>query len=205
MKKYTFVIFIVVLMIAAAGLNYYLNRNENGSVTVSSLDTDPGANQKLPAGFVADPDAPAAAKLTVPAQSFFENLFQERETARAAGDVSGFNDLISARGIEAQTSSRAGKSDAEFGEALKAGYGKMKNPDITDLPVVDFQSSAKTTLLIYEGSVVLPNGSDRIVTRLVQFVLESGQWKVDEDVIDYRGNQPREITHAPTITIEPNQ
>ena len=201
-------------MAAAAGLNYFTGpqasdpvadqtENPAGDAAFDNPSAVSGPNQETPAGFVADPDAGREAALTVPKQSFFEDLFQKREAARAAGNVAVFNSLISARGLEAQAKSRAGKSDQEFGETLKSGYERMKNPDVTTLAAIDFQTDAKTILLIYEGLVIFPDGSDRIVTRLVQFILENNQWKVDEDVIDYRGNQPREITHPPEITIEP--
>lgn len=138
-------------------------------------------------------------------KNLFNNIFHRREEARAKGDVTVFNGTISKQSLANEMKFRAGNSDADFAVGLINGYKKMSNPDITKLPLVDFQPGATTTLLIYEGPVLIKEGDERIVTRLVEFVFEDGGWKINRDHIDYRGIKPREIPDRLGISATPTE
>lgn len=196
MKKSTLSFLIAIIAVAIVGvvLNYAIPDDEaagddlpaNVSVTVG----DDTANSET----IMESEGSTATE--IPDELFFHDIFQRRENARAAGDIKAFNSLISARGIEAQKVARDNSTDEEFAQSLASGYQRTVELGVATLPLVDFQPGQETTLLIYEDLVTLPNDEERIMTRFVQFVLEDGEWKVDQDIIDGRGIQARELPEA---------
>jgi hypothetical protein len=199
MKKFTLPTIIIVLIVVSAGLNYFYSTKVSEEASSSeAMEIAEDSSAEEVGGEVIKDEA------SIPNQDFFNDIFVRREEARKNGDVATFNALISERGVESQMKARADSSDEDFSQRLKDGYQKTLNPDITRLPLVEVIPGPDETLLIYEGSVVIKEGDERIVTRVIRFVPEKGTWKIDFDHIDYQGIQPRKIPGSIDISITPN-
>jgi hypothetical protein len=196
MKKLSLPIIITVLIVIATFLTATFNESESNPEIIDSAKENLINKSNNGTADVVERE--------VSDQDFFNDIFKRREKARAEGDVGTFNSLISERGLESQGLSRGDDADLAFSQNLINGFGTIEKLSIDKLPIVEFHPGATKTLLVYEGLVTTMAGEERFFTRLVEFILESGEWKVDHDYIDGTGGKPRKIPPpAPKITIEP--